>query len=206
MLIKHARTALLLNAILVFIFGIILGVILIFAGDSDVLEDYQRQLYRAAIHDTETQVYDGDTIEHVLIKIKDMDLERILHADDFGDVWPTILLSEDGLYTKIAVRLSGIDAPELHPKTAGRSKQSILNEKKAALNARQHVIDLLEANQNRFMVTNVSIGKYGRLVCDVFVGDVNVSKSLLENRLAVPYDGGAKTVLDWDSLSEGYVR
>jgi endonuclease YncB( thermonuclease family) len=49
---------------------------------------------------------------------------------------------------------------------------------------------------------NVSTEKYGRILADVYVDHVNINKWMLENKLAVPYDGGKKTrPPEWENHS-----
>jgi len=87
-----------------------------------------------------------------------------------------------------SVRLRGIDAPEMRTKC--------VNEKGCALLAKE----MMEAQVLDKIVTleNVSYDKYGRVLADVFVNNVNVTDKLLAHNLAVPYDGGTKqTPNDW---------
>ena len=89
---------------------------------------------------------------------------------------------------RFSVRINGIDCPEMH----GASE----TEKQCALLARQHVVDL--ANDKIVCLKNVHTEKYGRVLADVFVGEVNIGESLIAKRLAVPYDGGKKqSPVDW---------
>jgi endonuclease YncB( thermonuclease family) len=47
---------------------------------------------------------------------------------------------------------------------------------------------------------NVSLEKYGRLLADVYCDGVNMNNWMLENKFAIPYDGGTKTrPLEWDN-------
>ena len=39
---------------------------------------------------------------------------------------------------------------------------------------------------------NISEDKYGRILADVYINDINIADVLLERRLVVPYDGGKK--------------
>jgi endonuclease YncB( thermonuclease family) len=40
---------------------------------------------------------------------------------------------------------------------------------------------------------NLKTEKYGRVLADVYLGDLHVNKWLLDNKYAVPYSGGKKT-------------
>jgi endonuclease YncB( thermonuclease family) len=44
----------------------------------------------------------------------------------------------------------------------------------------------------------VETEKYGRILADVYVGDLHLNKHLIEKRLAVKYDGGTKcSPINW---------
>jgi endonuclease YncB( thermonuclease family) len=91
---------------------------------------------------------------------------------------------------RFSVRLNGIDCPEI------KSKDK--NEKECAKIAKKEMNDLI---MNK-MVTlkNVQTEKYGRILADVYIGDLHLNKYLIEKRLAVTYDGGTKMKpTDWMS-------
>ena len=83
---------------------------------------------------------------------------------------------------KISVRLNGIDCPELKTKNA--------IEKQCSQIAKEKVSDLLMGKVVQFK--NVSMEKYGRLLADVYYKNKSVNEWLLENHLAIAYDGGTK--------------
>jgi endonuclease YncB( thermonuclease family) len=85
---------------------------------------------------------------------------------------------------RFSVRLNGIDAPEIKGK--GISDE----EKEAAKVARDFVSKLV---MNKFVrLENIESEKYGRILADVFIGDVYLNELLIKERYAVKYDGGAK--------------
>tara|TARA_X000001036_G_C20671604_1_gene802691 strand:+ start:59 stop:550 length:492 start_codon:yes stop_codon:yes gene_type:complete len=89
---------------------------------------------------------------------------------------------------KISVRLNGLDCPELKTKN--------IIEKECSTIAKQKVSDLLLGNTVQFK--NVSMEKYGRLLADVYYQGKSVNQWLLDNHLAVKYDGGTKQAPeDW---------
>ena len=85
---------------------------------------------------------------------------------------------------KCSCRLAEIDTPEIRTKVAG--------EKEAAYQARDRVRELILGK----WVTLHSIekpDKYGRLLVRVWTDDgVYLNKLLVDEKLAIPYDGGAK--------------
>jgi endonuclease YncB( thermonuclease family) len=110
------------------------------------------------------KVYDGDTITIVTLLFN-------------GDV-----SSKSKLY-KFNVRILGIDTPELKTKNVG--------EKGLAIIARNALSELV---LNKVVkLENVSYDKYGRILCNVYLDNVNISEWLVSNNHAVLYNGGTKT-------------
>lgn len=90
---------------------------------------------------------------------------------------------ESPLY-RLSVRLNGIDTPEM------KGKSVTQDEKEAAKSAQIFVSNLLLHKMIR--LENVQSEKYGRILADVYVDNINVNQLLLKERYAVPYDGGTK--------------
>lgn len=89
---------------------------------------------------------------------------------------------------RFSVRLNGIDCPEI------KSKDE--NEKECAKIAKKEMNDLI---MNKMVILkNVQTEKYGRILADVYIGDLHLNQYLIEKRLAVTYDGGTKMKpTDW---------
>jgi micrococcal nuclease len=89
---------------------------------------------------------------------------------------------------RLSVRLNGIDAPEIKGKS--------VEEKEVAKQARDFVSNLV---LNKYVrLENVESEKYGRILADVYIGDVHVNEMLVKERYAVKYDGGTKrTPASW---------
>jgi len=84
---------------------------------------------------------------------------------------------------RFSVRLRGIDSPEI------KSKSPV--EKELAMNSKMSLSNVILGQM--VDLKNVSTEKYGRILADVHIDNVNVNKWMLENKLAVPYNGGKKT-------------
>jgi micrococcal nuclease len=83
---------------------------------------------------------------------------------------------------RLSVRLNGIDAPEIKGKCA--------EEKEVAKEARDFVSNLV---LNKYVrLENIESEKYGRILADVYIGDVCLNELLIKERYAVKYDGGSK--------------
>ena len=80
------------------------------------------------------------------------------------------------------MRLNGIDCTEIKGKD--------LNEKQSAQIAKKEMSDLI---LNKVVtLKNVQTEKYGRILADVYIGELHLNKHMIEKRLAVIYDGGTK--------------
>jgi micrococcal nuclease len=86
---------------------------------------------------------------------------------------------------RLSVRLNGIDTPEMKGK--GVSDE----EKEAAILARDFVSNLVLHKHVR--LENIESEKYGRILADVYIGDIHLNELLISEKYAVRYDGGTKT-------------
>ena len=91
------------------------------------------------------------------------------------EVWP-------GVEVLTAVRVRGIDTPEI--------KGKCVAEKDAAIRARERLRALLVGNVS---VSNVELDKYaGRIDADVLVDGHSVADVMVSEGLARPYTGGTR--------------
>lgn len=84
----------------------------------------------------------------------------------------------------IRIRLVGINAAE--------SRTRDLEEKARGLAAKQFVIDILKKHKNEFVLHSQGVGKYGRCLGEIFLGDVNLNELLITEGHAVEYFGGKR--------------
>jgi endonuclease YncB( thermonuclease family) len=85
---------------------------------------------------------------------------------------------------RLSVRLNGIDTPEM------KGNDVTNEEKEAAKSAREFVYNLVFNKYVR--LENIENEKYGRILADVYIGDIYLNELLLKERYAVKYDGGTK--------------
>lgn len=88
---------------------------------------------------------------------------------------------------RIGVRVNGIDTPEMRGKCQ--------KEKNLAQTAKQFSVEKLRGAQ-KIELRNMKRGKYFRIVADVYVDGKNLGSMLIDQELAVTYDGGRKAK-DW---------
>ena len=84
----------------------------------------------------------------------------------------------------IRIRLVGINAPE--------SRTRDLEEKTRGLAAKQFVIDILKKHHNNFILHSQGVGKYGRCLGEIFLGDVKLNDLLITEGHATSYNGGKR--------------
>jgi micrococcal nuclease len=84
---------------------------------------------------------------------------------------------------RFSVRLNGIDCAEIKGKTEA--------EKASAIKARDQLSALIMGKT--VTLKNLKNEKYGRLLADVYVEELHVNQYMLDNGLAVVYDGGTKS-------------
>lgn len=122
-----------------------------------------------------------------LIKVVDGDSVRI---DGFQELGPDAYMD---------VRLRGIDAPETYmcrPHKISQSCAQCANERKEGLRSKKFLREFIDS-KDALRVVDIEPDKYnGRIVADLQVlrgGKwLSLSQVMLENRLAIPYDGGKK--------------
>jgi endonuclease YncB( thermonuclease family) len=99
------------------------------------------------------------------------------------------LPNTDGPIYRFSVRLNGIDTPEVKGKSV--AERDLAKHAKSALNELLYgkIVEL----------RNVANEKYGRILADVYIGDVHVNQWMITENFAVSYDGGKKQRPDnWD--------
>ena len=97
---------------------------------------------------------------------------------------------------KMPVRIRGIDAPEKYGKKPCERELASSAQKfvEQHLNSTNTIINLVEPDKE----------KYFRILANISYNGTDLSISLLENYLAVIYDGGTKSDTDWCTLQQHY--
>ena len=100
-------------------------------------------------------------------------------------------ISGDNTLYRFPVRLIGIDCPEMKDQT----------QKEIALIAQKTLSDRIL--HKTVKLHDVSLDKYGRLLARVEYKGIDMSSLLLDSKLAVPYDGGKKSIINWNEYYNG---
>ena len=188
------------------ILAILLCLLLAGCEASNILRSSDGALVYYGTIDSVDNVYDGDTIRDVAIRIYPFSLPPSKMREERLILWPGVERRVDGIYSVTDIRIAGIDTPETRPTRAGRTEASLQREKKRAAAATKFLKQFLlenneDANTIGFVVHDPQPDKYaGRVVADVLcVKDglfIDVAAALLDAGHAVVYDGGTKTY-DW---------
>ena len=114
-----------------------------------------------------------DTITNfTVIKVRDGDT-FVINIENVPDIFGK----------EIAVRIRGIDTPELNDK-----REEI---KSIAIKAKEELEKLLTSRE-KVILYNLGRDKYFRLLASVKVGNVDIAEYLIKRGLAKEYDGGKK--------------
>ena len=112
-------------------------------------------------------------------------LERVVD----GDTCDALIDLGFNTWAKRRIRFYGVDTWE--------SRTRNLEEKKKGLAAKEYVKNLLEnSDDGKFSIISHGVGKYGRVLGELFIKghEKSVNELLKENGHAYEYDGGKKKV------------
>ena len=148
---------------------------------------YLCNLFTRTTTQPETIIKWEDTVEFTfpitggrVIKVYDADTITIATRLPFKD---------SPLY-RLSVRLNGIDAPEIKGK-------DISNEEKEAAVIARDVVSKMILHKD-VVLKNIQTEKYGRVLADVYIDNINLNEYLITHKYVVKYDGGTKVKpLSW---------
>jgi micrococcal nuclease len=111
-----------------------------------------------------------------------------------GDTVDVVLDLGFDIFHKCRVRLYGIDTPE--------SRTRDLDEKARGKMAGSFLKESIDAGDKIVIQTKLkdSKGKYGRVLGDVVVDDVNINQLMVDKHLAVKYFGQSKQEVEEEHL------
>ena len=118
--------------------------------------------------------------EYYKDEIKDFTIVKVRDGDTFIINIPNI---PDVFGKNIAVRIRGIDTPELNDK-----REEI---RKISIQAKEELEKLL-LNAKNITLYNLGRDKYFRLLSSVKIDNVDVAEYMIKKGLAKSYDGGKK--------------
>tara|TARA_Y100001937_G_scaffold90114_1_gene121873 strand:- start:808 stop:1212 length:405 start_codon:yes stop_codon:yes gene_type:complete len=115
-------------------------------------------------------------------------IEQITKIVD-GDTIDVIIDLGFDIYHSARVRLYGIDTPE--------SRTRDREEKRYGLRAKEYLTHCLDVDKDIILRTHKEEkGKFGRILGEIIIDDVNINTLMIENHHAVPYHGQSKYEID----------
>ena len=112
---------------------------------------------------------------------------EVLNVTDGDTIKVNLNCDMDVLCNQMSVRVRGIDTAEMKGKAPC--------EQKMAKKAKKFTQDFLK--EGKVSLLDCERDKYFRLLCEIKVNDKYLSETLINNNLAVAYDGGHKNKVDW---------
>jgi len=148
--------------------------------------------YKMSLHDVLS--LQDVTINNCVEFIPPIQFGKVVKVYDGDTITIASYLQFSGTATpvcyKFQVRLNGIDTPEI--------KGSSATEKEMAKKARDALSDKIMGKIVE--LKNVKLEKYGRLLADVYCNGVCMNTFMVDNGVAVKYNGGTKVRPDtWDA-------
>lgn len=120
-----------------------------------------------------------DTVQF-LIPIKYGKVVKVYDGDTFT-IAGYLPINNSPLY-RFSVRINGIDTPEIKGKTREEKELAVVSKNALSNLILGKIIEL----------RNIENEKYGRILADVYIGDIHVNEWMIKNNYAVKYDGGTK--------------
>lgn len=114
------------------------------------------------------------------LKIKKEQIVKIYDGDTF---FINIDNTLDVFGKRISIRIKGVDTPEIKGKCSQEKFKAIL--------AKEYLKESLD-KANCIILKNLERGKYFRVLADVYINGDNMADKLLDQNLAVKYQGGKK--------------
>jgi micrococcal nuclease len=142
---------------------------------------YLCNLFTRSTTQPETIIKWEDTVEFTF-PITGGKVIKVYDADTIT-IATTLPFKDSPLY-RLSVRLNGIDAPEIKGKDVSNE------EKEAAIIARDVVSKMILHKD--VVLKNIQTEKYGRVLADVYIDNINLNEYLITHKYAVKYDGGTK--------------
>ena len=120
----------------------------------------------------QAKTYYDNITDFEIVKVRDGDT-FVINVKNIPDVFGE----------EIAVRIRGIDTPELNDE-----REEI---RKISIQAKEELERLLYSGE-KVILYDLGRDKYFRLLASVKVGDIDIAEYMIERGLAKEYDGGAK--------------
>jgi len=154
--------------------------------NNNIFNIHKNNVSHNNIYYTDTVRFVPPITEGVVVKVYDGDTITVASK----------LPYKESLLYRFSVRLRGIDAPEIVTKSSlpssltGEEMIKMVIEKKRGIQVRDILSDKIL--HRTVQLKNTGTEKYGRLLADVYLGDVHINAWMIQNKYAVEYYGGRK--------------
>jgi endonuclease YncB( thermonuclease family) len=125
----------------------------------------------------------------------------------------SIVIRLNNEWTKFKVRTLGYDTPEIKPPKNASNREELI---KMAIKSRNYFVskvtnckleldthynkkelkDIINKNTKIIQVKSHGWDKYGRLLGEIFVDNININNDMIEKKYGYQYDGGTKKMFD----------
>ena len=107
---------------------------------------------------------------------------KIVHVYDGDTVHAVFSLPNSSTIYKYKLRLAHIDTPELRSKNTKEIKKA---------NEAKKVVEYMILNKIVYLKLEGE-DKYGRILANIYINNINLNQYLIENKYAYKYEGGKK--------------
>jgi hypothetical protein len=145
-----------------------------------IITSDKKNIYKEEVKEEELTPIEWSDCKHFVPPILGGRVIKVYDSDTIT-IASRLPYNDSPLY-RFSIRLHGIDAPEIKGKTP---------EEKAAAQVSKQALETLLLNKN-VTLRNLATEKYGRVLANVYLDETHVNQWLLDNKYAVPYDGGKK--------------
>lgn len=156
----------------------------------NVFKNIRKYIYRMNPPPLQPPKFDGSILspkiisweetEEFIFPVSSGQVIKVYDGDTFT-IASKLPFSDSPIY-RFSVRLNGIDAPEMKSKNT--------EEKICAVFARDALAELVLHKE--IILKNIQTEKYGRILADVYLGELCVNHWMIRERHCVKYDGGTK--------------
>ena len=123
----------------------------------------------------------------------------------------TIVILLNRKITKFRVRCNGYDSPELKPLNNLKNREEIVKKAKLSRNyfisritnvnislsnpySTYEIKELIKQNTKLVKIKCYNWDKYGRLLADIYVDNININDEMIKNNYGLKYDGNTKPI------------
>lgn len=122
-----------------------------------------------------------------------------------------VVIFFNGKLTKFKIRCYGYDSPELKPLKNIKNRDEIVKKSKLSRNyfisrvtnvsisltqlySTNEIKEIIKNNTKLVKIKCYNWDKYGRLLAEIYVNNININSEMINNNYAIKYNGGSKPI------------